>query len=318
MNFNNKSHSGEKYKIVFFGTSEFAVIALETFKQNGLIPDAIVTTPDKPQGRKLIMTAPPVKKWATELNEQTAENVGNLPNKIPVFQFEKLADFKLPFTPDLFIVASYGKIIPQSVLDMPKHGALNIHPSLLPEYRGATPLQTAILDDKRNTGVTIIKMDEKMDHGDIVAVRKVDFKDKNWPPTFGTMEYVMAVHGANLLLENLDNYLQGKIDLKPQDHSLVTFTKKITKQDGEISILGEAGSDEISPEDRKNHEWKNYLKFQAFEEWPGTFFFIEKPSGEKIRVKIKSAYFENDKMIIERVTPEGGREMDYTDFLRGL
>ncbi len=239
--------------------------------------------------------------------EGSAESFEGI-STMPIYQFEKLSDFKLPFVPDLFIVASYGKIIPQSVLDLPKYGTLNIHPSILPKYRGATPLQTAILNDDKNTGVTIIKMDEKMDHGDIVAVKKIDFTEANWPPTFSAMEYIMSVHGANLLLENLESYLEGTIKLKKQDHTLATFTKKINKADGEI-VIDQAND---------TNAWQNYLKICAYEGWPGTYFFITKTDGTKIRVSIKSARFEDGKLIIERVTPEGSREMDYKDFLRGL
>ena len=279
-------------KIIFFGTSIFSVEVLEQFKARGLIFDAIVTTIDKPQGRKLIMTPPPAKIWAAE-------------NNVKVYQFEKLKDSVdelKNLNPDLFIVASYGKIIPQSILDLPKKGALNIHPSILPEYRGASPLQTCILDDSKNIGVTIIKMDAEMDHGPIVAMKKVEIP--NWPVNVLELKKILGKEGADILIANLEGYLDGSLKLAEQDHSKATFTKKITKADGEIDINGD--------------QWKNYLKAQAFFGWPGTFFFTER-HGKKIRVKINSASFdkENNKMIIEKVTPEGGKEMAYADFLRG-
>jgi len=279
-------------KIIFFGTSIFSVEVLEQLKARGLIFDAIVTTVDKPKGRKLIMTPPPAKVWATE-------------NNVKVFQFEKLKDSideLKNLNPDLFIVASYGKIIPQSILDLPKNGALNIHPSILPEYRGASPLQTCILDDSKNIGVTIIKMDAEMDHGPIVAMKKVDVK--NWPINVLELKKLLGKEGSDILIANLEGYLDGSLKLVEQDHSKATFTKKITKADGEIDISGD--------------QWKNYLKTQAFFGWPGTFFFTER-HGKKIRVKINSASFdkENNKMMIEKVTPEGGKEMAYADFLRG-
>jgi methionyl-tRNA formyltransferase len=279
-------------KIIFFGTSIFSVEVLEQLKARGLIFDAIVTTVDKPQGRKLIMTPPPAKIWATE-------------NGVKVFQFEKLKDSideLKNLNPDLFIVASYGKIIPQSILDLPKKGALNIHPSILPEYRGASPLQTCILDDSKNIGVTIIKMDAEMDHGPIVAMKKVDVE--NWPVNVLELKKLLGKEGADILIANLVGYLDGSLKLVEQDHSKATFTKKITKADGEIDTSGD--------------QWKNYLKTQAFFGWPGTFFFTER-HGKKVRVKINSASFdkESNKMIIEKVTPEGGKEMAYADFLRG-
>ncbi len=296
----NKNH-----KIIFFGTSIFAVEVLTQLKELGLVPDAIVTTVDKPQGRKLIMTPPPAKIWATE-------------NSVPIYQFEKLKEEALhtlaDLNPDLFIVASYGKIIPQSFLDLPKNGALNVHPSLLPEYRGPSPLQTCILEDSKNIGVTIIKMDSEMDHGPIVAIKRVEISPEEWPPNILDLKKILAAEGAQILFDVLPSWFDGNAKLTEQDHSKATFTKKIIKADGEIDI-----SDTANTADTGTKAWKNYLKTQAFFGWPGTFFFIER-HGKKIRVSIKSAMFdrENNKLIIERVTPEGGKEMDYKDFLRGV
>lgn len=282
-----------KNKIIFFGTSIFSVEVLEQLKVRGLIPDAIVTTVDKPSGRKLIMTPPPAKVWAID-------------NNVSVYQFEKLKDEAIEvlknLNADLFIVASYGKIIPQTILDLPKYGALNVHPSLLPQYRGASPLQTSILEDIKNIGVSIIKMDAEMDHGPIFAMKKVSVE--NWPVNILELKKILATEGANILMDSLPQYLDGTLKLTEQDHSKATFTKKIVKSDGEINL--------------ESDPWKNYLKIQAFFGWPGTFFFTER-HGKKIRVKINKASFdkENSKLIIERVTPEGGKEMNYEDFLRG-
>lgn len=279
-------------KIIFFGTSIFSVEVLEQFKKNRFIIDAIITTPDRPSGRKLVLTPPPAKIWADE-------------NKIKTYQFEKLKgseEILKSLNPDFFVVASYGKIIPQSILDIPKYGALNIHPSLLPKYRGASPLQTTILNDDREVGVTIIKMDAEMDHGPIVAIKKVEIQ--NWPVNILELKKTLGKIGADILVEALPSLFDGTIQLTEQEHSKATFTKKIVKADGEIDINGD--------------QWKNYLKTQAFFGWPGTFFFTER-HGNKIRVKINSASFdkENNKLNIEKVTPEGGKEMKYEDFLRG-
>ncbi len=281
-------------KIIFFGTSIFSVEVLEQLKVQGLVPDVIVTTTDKPQGRKLVMTPPPAKIWATE-------------NNVQVFQFEKLKDEAVEtlksLNADLFIVASYGKIIPQAVLDIPPKGALNIHPSLLPEYRGPSPLQTCILDDCKNIGVTIIKMDAEMDHGPIVYMKP--FEIPNWPVNVLELKKILAIKAADMLIRILPAWLVGTALIIEQAHDQATFTKKIVKADGEIDLSGD--------------QWKNYLKTQAFFGWPGTFFFTER-HGRKIRVKINSASFdkENNKLVIERVTPEGGKEMRYDDFLRGI
>ena len=155
-----------KATFAFFGTDEFSVVVLNTLKNLGFVPSFIITTPDQPKGRKMILTPPPVKVWAEE-------------NKIKIIQptslknideqsrhaLDGLNDQGLPL---IFLVASYGKIIPKNILDIPTHGTLNIHPSLLPKYRGASPLETAILSGDTETGVTIIKLDEEMDHGPIL------------------------------------------------------------------------------------------------------------------------------------------------------
>jgi len=146
--------------IVFFGTSRFSVIVLEELKKAGIMPELVVTAPDTPQGRKLILTPPPVKAWAQE-------------NGVKFLQPQKLDDSFIgqlsKVNAQLFLLASYGKIIPQKVLDLPQHGTLNVHPSLLPKYRGPSPIQSQILADDKNVGVSIILLDEKMDHGPIVG-----------------------------------------------------------------------------------------------------------------------------------------------------
>lgn len=276
---------------IFFGTSEFSVIVLETFRGRGMLPHAIVTTPDRPQGRHMIVTPPPTKKWAQV-------------HGIKVFQFEKLdADAVATLQNErvnIFVVASYGKIIPQSILNIPLHGALNIHPSLLPKYRGASPLQSMILADDMDTGVTIIKMDALMDHGPIVAQQKV--AQANWPVSWRALEHSLAISGAQLLADNIERYILNVSELKEQKHEQATFTKKIVKEDGLIDIT----------KDRES-----YLKYQAYLGWPGVFFYTER-KGKNIRVAIKEAKFEDDTFIITRVTPEGGKEISYEEFKKGL
>lgn len=289
--------------MVFYGTSEFSVYVLEVFKARGILPEVIVTTPDKPQGRKLIMTPPPSKVWA--------EKEG-----VKVMQFAKLnedaiAEIKA-LAPKLFIVASYGLIIPKAILDIPTEGTLNIHPSLLPLYRGASPLQSMILTDDKHTGVTIMQMDEKMDHGPIVAQKEILFTE-NFPPRVDELEKTLAEVGANLLVDNLEGYIGKTLELIPQDHDKATFTKKISKEDGLVNVETLTG----------DVAYQQYLKIQALHGWPGTYFYVEKETAEgpkKIRVVIKDASWEKDTstLILKRVTPEGGKEMNYSDFLNGL
>ena len=277
--------------IAFFGSPQFAVDVLDSLKKNGIIPNLVVTQPDKPAGRKLLLTPPEAKVWAEE-------------NGTSVFQPETLKDEEIvqaltdegPW--DIFIVAAYGKIIPRAILDIPKHGTLNVHPSLLPKLRGASPLQSAILGENK-TGVSIMLLDEKMDHGPILAQEKtlVDI----WPPKASELEKTTGIQGGNMLAEIIPQWVAGEIKPQEQDHSAATFTQKITKQDGLINLNDD-------PE-------KNFRKIQAFDIWPRTYFFTKKNSKE-IRIVVTEAEFTDGKLIIKKVIPEGKKEMDYEIFLK--
>lgn len=275
----------------FWGTSEFSVYILEALKAKGFLPTLIVSTTDKPQGRKLEIKPTHTKVWAEE-------------NNIPVYQPEKLNDeafAKMSETPwDLFIVASYGKIIPDRFLNIPKAKTLNVHPSLLPELRGPSPIDTAILLDIKNTGVSIMHLDKEMDHGPILAQR--DYTVAEWPKR-EELEKIMGAIGGELLADILPDWVQGNIEEKDQDHTKATYCKKVEKQDALLDL--------------SQDPYENFRKIQAYSGWPNAFYFIEQ-EGKKIRVVIKDARFENGELIITRVVPEGKKEMDYQDFLRGL
>ncbi len=300
--------------IAFFGSPQIAVYVLNTLKENGIIPSLIVSQPDKPAGRKLKLTPPEAKVWAEE-------------NNVSVFQPETLKDEEVVKTIidegpwDIFIVAAYGKIIPKAVLDIPKHGTLNVHPSLLPKLRGASPLQSAILGEDE-TGVSIMLLDEKMDHGPILAQEKT-MSWKNWlvtpklegeggprhagafdvsgPPKASELEKITGVQGGRMLAVVIPKWVAGNIEPQEQDHSAATFTQKITKQDGFIEL--------------DNDPKKNFRKIQAFDIWPRTYFFAERNS-KKIRVIVTAAAFIDGKLIIKKVIPEGKKEMDYEVFLK--
>ncbi len=284
-----------KNKTLFFGTSEFSVDVLKTMIENGVRPLTIVTQPDKPKGRKMLLTPPPIKTWALE-NGYTESQILQ-PIKLDADFTEKLKNN--PGDIELYILASYGKIIPKAVLDIPKYGTLNIHPSLLPKYRGSSPLQQTILNDDRHTGVTVMLMDELMDHGPIVAVKNIDDSELFWPPSVSDFSKMMAEVGANLLVGILQDWVDGKISAAPQNHDEATFTKKISKSDGEIKF--------------SEDPYKNFLKIKAFEGWPGTYFFAShtKSSPNKIRIIIKKASFINGDLIIEKIIPEGKKEIDF-------
>lgn len=276
--------------IAFFGTPIFAVYVLEELKTMGIEPDIIVTAPDKPAGRGLELTAPPVKEWALEQG-------------IPVLQPESLKEQNLPDRQagdalellqnsewDLFIVAAYGKILPKSVIDLPRRGVLNVHPSLLPKFRGASPVESQILEDEQETGVSIMLIDEEMDHGPIVA--QASIVPEEWPVRANLLEELLAREGGKLLGEAIPPWLSGDIEAVEQEHAKATFTKKIAKVDGEIDL----GDD----------DYQNYLKFCAYDGWPGTFFFKD---GK--RIKIVDAEYKSDVFTPLRIIPEGKKETDF-------
>ena len=269
-------------KIGFFGTPDYAATTLQILKDAGYVISFVVTMPDRPRGRKMIMTPPEAKVWAME-------------NKVDVLQPEKLKDDELiatlkKYDCDVFVVIAYGKIIPESILNIPKFKSLNIHGSLLPKYRGSCPIETAILNDDRNTGVCIIQMDSEMDHGPIVASRNVSIE--NWPPTAQTLGNLIVKTGAELMTEILPDWISGNIKAVEQDHSQASFTKMIEKEDGQIDL--------------NDDPYKNFLKIQAYNEWPSAFFFID---GK--RIKITKASYIDGKLIIEKVIPEGKSEIDF-------
>ncbi len=280
-----------KAKIAFFGTPEFSVIILNELKKGGILPELIITAPDKRAGRGLKLTPPPVKVWAEE-------------NGIEYLQPEKLdSDFTNSLNANrytLFLVAAYGKILPKEILELPTHGTLNVHPSLLPKFRGPSPIHSNILENVGMSGVTIMLLDEEMDHGAIVKSQKLKIESEMRAPE---LEDKLAHLGGKLLAETIPDWISGKIKSVPQDHARATYTKKITKEDGLIDLNDSA---EL-----------NYRKFRAFYGWPGTYFFVEQ-GAKKIRVIIKDAELKNGVFKIKRVLPEGKKEMSYKDFLRGI
>ena len=271
-------------KFAFFGTPEIAAKTLEILKENGFLPSLIITAPDRPQGRKMIVTPPPVKIWAEEnfIDTMQPEKIGG--ERSDLFEFLR-SDLKEPI--DLFIVVAYGQIFPEWLINNPKYGTLNIHYSLLPKYRGASPVQSAILNGDTETGVTIQKMVKKLDAGPIIAQKEVAIG-----PTETTPELLnkLVQIGSELLVQTLPNYVENKIKLTEQDENAATHCQKIAKEDGEIDPTGDA--------------IKNYNKFRAYYEWPRTFFFKDNK-----RIIITDAELKDGEFIIKKVIPEGGKEM---------
>jgi len=285
-----KDFNVDELNIAFFGTPEdIAVTILDELAKGRLTPSLIVTAPDRHVGRGMKLTPPPTKVWAERHN-------------ISVYQPEKLnAEIVAIISEegpwDLFIVAAYGKILPKELLGLPKHGTLNAHPSLLPKYRGATPIPAVILAGDEETGVSIMLVDEEMDHGPIIAQERmaVDGQDQE------ELGINLSHLAGKMLVEIIPKWVAGKITAKEQNHSEATYTKKIAKADGEINLSDDAVV--------------NFRKFCAYSIWPRTYFFTNK-GGKKTRVIITDAAIENGAFVIKKVIPEGGKEMLYEQFLK--
>jgi len=286
-------------KMVFFGGSEFSVYVLDELKLHNILPTLVVTTPDKPKGRKLVLTPTPVKIWAQNNNIEVLDpsSLKNNPSLISNL---------ISLNSDLFLVASYGKIIPKEVFEIPERKTLNIHPSLLPKYRGASPIQSQILNDEKEIGVTIMQIEETMDTGPVIV-------QKTSGGVLGRkeLEKILAIEGARLFAHILPEWLMGAIDPIMQDESKATYCQKIKKEDGEL---------QIDLNDLSKNAHQNLLKIKAFEEWPTAYFFI----GQK-RIIINDATIEDPstssgqaRLKIVRVIPEGKKEMPFEDFKRGL
>ncbi len=200
---------------------------------------------------------------------------------------------------DFFVVASYGKILSNKVLSLPKHGCINIHPSLLPKFRGPSPYVSAILADERQTGVTVMLMAEKMDAGPVLAQARIEITEEDWPPKGMMLSEMLFTEGVNLLAEILPQWLSDKMEPEVQDESKATYTKKFVDTDALLD-LGE------NPREQ-------FLKVRAFDKNPRAYFITHKGK----RVIVTEANWLDGKMEIIKVIPEGKKEMLYQDYLRG-
>lgn len=310
-------------KIIFIGTSDFAAVILKALADSYRIR-AVIARPDKPVGRHQILTSSPVKKKAEKYN---------LPILQPVKIEEIFSEIK-KIKPDLIIVAAYGQIIPKKILDLAEFGSINIHASLLPKYRGASPIHGVLLAGDEITGVTIMLMDEKMDHGPILAQKKIKIESSD---TTQILHDKLAEFGAKLLVKILPDLLAEKIKAVPQNHKLATYTKIINKDSGKINWQKKALEIE--------------RQIRAYYPWPGSWAEINIKKGESCtrastvqgkRLKILKAnildsnkinyeagelFLTADKklavacgqgsLILERVQLEGKKETSGIDFFRG-
>lgn len=288
-----KAKGRERIKIVYWGTPRFSAYILEKLiefcqnpPQRQFTVQTVVTRPDKPVGRKQSLTSSPVSMVAKKYGIPTLK-----PTKLDN-EFLNHHSSLLSF--DLFIVASYGKIIPQALLNIPNLGSLNVHPSLLPNYRGPSPIITPILNGDKKTGVTIMLMDEQMDHGPILTTKEISISEED---TNITLSNKLSQASTLLLIDTMVKFVEGKIKPNPQNHKLATFTKIIKKEDGYIDINNPPSAQIL---DRM---------IRAYYPWPGVWTrFRQGSSGQAKIVKFLPG---------NKLQMEGKKSLAVKDFLNG-
>ena len=316
-------------KIAFFGTAGFCPthnscgVIIDTLVAAGYKPVVLVTANDKPAGKKQQLTPPLAKLTALKHGIEIIQS--EKLNKDVILRVQKI-------NPDVIILAAYGILVPKEILEIPKYGALCVHPSLLPQFRGPSPVQNAILEGKKETGITVIKMDQEIDHGPIIAQKQLPILGK---PTVLELSEQLAPLAGNLLIEIIPKLASGEIILQEQDDSKATYTKIFEKKDGAI-------------------DWNNsavYIERQvrALNPWPSTYtkFKIQNSKSEtnskfKILKILKASVLEQtkrslvkrglvfltqdkkiavhtgkDALVIEKLQLEGGKAMNARDFILG-
>jgi len=298
-------------KIIFFGTSEFSAKILQSlFDNKDFSIGLVVTTPDKPVGRKQILTSSDVSLLADKLNLKVVK-----PQKLSAVE---VLNEVSSVAADMFVVAAYGKILPQSILDIPKQGCINIHASLLPKYRGASPIHQSIIDGASQTGITFMLMDSLLDHGKILSQLKMDI-DKD--ETEEELSNKLAGLSAENIATCLTDFAAGKITPVEQDHSLATFTNIIKKEDGKI--------------DWSLSSLNVYNKYRAYYSWPGVYTFykglrlkiskcvLDESSTDK---KVGEVFEQDDKIFVScgegalqltEVQLEGKNKIGIKEFING-
>jgi methionyl-tRNA formyltransferase len=279
-------------KYAFWGTGPLAESVLYALYKNDLAPTLVITKPDSKVGRKQEVISPQIKTWC-DLKGIKVYQPETLKENIELQ--EMLKDF------DMSIVASYGEIIPEGILNMPRLGFLNIHPSMLPLYRGPSPIEAQLLTGAKEIGISIMKLDKEMDHGPILIQNMLSINDND---TSHTVEIKSGQAGGELLSQIFESYTSGHLIAKEQDHSIATFCKFVNKADGEVSL-----KDDV--EIIKN-------KFRAYTPWPG-IFFMHAHNKNNIRVKVSDINFEANSIeeLIQKVIPEGKSEMTFESFKNG-
>lgn len=295
-------------KIVFMGSPDFSLSALQLLAENHQLV-GVVTQPDRASGRGRELKAPPVKTLALEM-------------KIPLIQPQKLREPEAmqqlrEWNPDLIVVAAFGQILKKDVLDLPRYGCINIHASLLPRWRGAAPINAAILAGDDETGITIMKMDVGLDTGPMLAVKKIRIRRDD---TAGSVFQALSTLGANLLIETLPDYLAGNITPTPQPEEGATYAPMLKKQDGLLDFTRPAV--ELERRVRAMNPWPG-----AWFEWNGNVLKVARASvsevkgldiGSRFTVEGRPAIMSADgALVLEEVQPAGKKTMPGKSFLSG-
>lgn len=296
-------------KILFMGTPDFAKAHLEALLNSRHEVAAVISQPDKPKGRKKLISMPPVKECALSFD-------------IPVYQPETLKDggaeeILKKYNPDIIVVVAYGKILPEYILKFPRYGCINVHGSLLPAYRGAAPVQRAIIDGAKETGVTVMYMDKGLDTGDMILRKKCEIApDDDQTTLFFKLERL----GTEALLEALDKIEDGTAERIKQDDSLSSYAGMLDSETGKIDWTKDADT--------------VHNLIRGTYPWPTAFSFLE---GKKIKITKSTVCEENGKpgevkkadkegitvccsfgaIVIKRLKMEGSKEMDASAFLLG-
>ncbi|MEK9170452.1 MAG: methionyl-tRNA formyltransferase [Patescibacteria group bacterium] len=225
-------------------------------------------------------------------------------NPIAVFSNAKEpldAGYLKSLSADFFVVASFGKILKKDILDVPGKGIINVHPSLLPKYRGPSPIQSALLNNEKETGVTLFFIDEKIDHGKILAREEMQIANSD---NYASLMEKLAGLSVKMLVKTLPEIMEGKSKPEPQDESQATYTKKFTSEDAYIDL-------------KKDNPKEIWLKIRALNPEPGIYTILELKNGKKLRLKLLEAEFLSNELKLAKVQPEGKRPMSYQAFLNG-
>ena len=295
-------------KIIFFGTPEFAVPSLKMLVHTkGIEIVSVVTQPDKAIGRKQVITPPPVKKTALELGIEVIQP------KTSKRLLESLKNVQV----DFFVVIAYGMIIPEELLKTPRYGCVNVHASLLPKYRGASPIHESLLNGDKETGISIIKLDKELDHGDIFFIKRIKIEEKD---TFPFLNNKLSETSSFILPLVLNDIMTGKLPPIPQNHKNATFCRKIEKDEGKINWT------EKTAENIKN-------MIRAYTPWPSVYTTINNKTIKILEADTAEENITPGKFLVENNTVkigtkkgclipkviqvEGKKPMDIKSFLNG-